>query len=247
MASPEPGVDHEASEVRRMQTSETGGGATPPRKYEESVSNAIISAYYPRVAAAADAVRSRAQGASAIASVIAGGLLGAGLLFKPSEAPFSEQVLGVAALVTWLLTSALYIQAVAAPVRSVARTQLGSDAFVDAVLDNARAERGAIERRQRWARWSSFVAMALTAATALGLLLGPQPDRVPATLSLSSAGTDALGRLCSGRPTSISGMVEVASLDSRFVVVEVAAGACQGRVMELRISSEQVLGVARRR
>lgn len=228
-----------------MQTSGTAGGATPPRKYEASVSNAIISAYYPRVAAAADAVRSRAQGASAIASVIAGGLLGAGLVANLPEAPRSVQVLGGATLVAWLLTSVLYIRAVAAPVRSLVGTQLGSDAFVDAVLDNARAERRAIEQRQGWARWASFLAMALTAATALGLLLGPEPDRVPATLSLSSAGADALGGLCSGRPTLISGMVEVASLDSRFVVVEAAAGRCQARAVELRISSEQVVGVAR--
>jgi MFS family permease len=215
-------------------------------KYAQSVSNAIISAYYPRVTAAADAARSRAQSASAIASAIAGGLLGAGLVVNLATTPAWERLLGAAALFFWLFTSVLYIRAVASPVLSVSTTQLDSDAFVDAVLENARAERQAIDHRQKWATWLSFIAMALTTATVLGFLLIPRPqERVSATLSLSGPGAEALGRLCTNRPTSISGMLDPASLDSRYVIIAAQPGACKGRVVELHISSEQVLGAAR--
>ncbi len=68
-----------------------------------------------------------------------------------------------------------------------------------------------------------------------------------ATITLSREGADAIGRLCSGRRETIDGTLNLASLDSPFVVIRAAPGSCQTKSsVGLRISSGQILGITRR-
>jgi hypothetical protein len=231
-----------------MQTSSAGSGSVASSKYAESVSNAIIEAYYPRATAAADAARSRAQGAFAITSAIAGSLLGVRLFGDLTILSDLVKRTGSAALLCWLLTAVLYLRAVATPVRTVRTTLQDRDSFVDAVLDDARAERDVIDRRQTWATRAGLVAMGLTILAVVMALLRPDAQRlVPATVSLSSAGVATVEQVCASKQKVVEGSVDVASLGSHFVTIKTTPGKCQESTVELRIPSEQVTGIVRGR
>ena len=231
-----------------MQTSGTESEGQPSTTYATSVGEAVVSAYYPRLTAAADAARSRAQGAFGIASAI--GLFGAGLLVNLSTVSVWQRLLGAVALSAWLTASALYIRAVATPISTEATAQpdVKSDvnAFVRAVLTNAAAEREAIDRRQSLATRLAMVAVVLTAVTALSLLLVPRPqEHFEGTVALSTGGIEALAKLCPRRPRTVSGSLDVSSLGSKFLIVKASPGICQEDSVDLRLSSDEVVGIAR--
>jgi MFS family permease len=215
-------------------------------KYDPSVRDAIVSAYYPRATAAADAARSRAQSAYAISSAIAGALVATGLLADLSGVEAWVKILGALALSAWFVASSLYIRAVASPVPPLeTAAQPTADAFVEAVLSNARSEREAIDSRQDTANKVSLLAMGLTASTLVFALLAPMPaEEKEAKLVLSPAGAGAITALCQGTPTVVAGNLDVSSLKTDFVVLKSAANVCGRDRVELRLPKKEIVALS---
>jgi MFS family permease len=233
-------------DVGRLKSSETPHDEPRSTRYAPPVRDAIIAAYYPRVAAAPDSARSRAQAAFAAVSAIAGALVGVGLAANLSSVTSWARVSGSLAVLAWLAATLLFVRAVSAPVKPVpTATPSDPDAFVDAVMTSARAEATAIDRRQALAARVSLGATILTALTVLLIQVIPGPlEHVKARITLSRDGVDAIGRLCPSRPEAIDGTLAVASLSSGFVEIKANPGSCKAKPVELRVSARQVLGVS---
>jgi hypothetical protein len=148
------------------------------------VRESVVQSYYPHALSVADTARSRAQSGYGIASAIATGLVAAGALGKIGQQSLLVQILGLAAVVMWVVAALLFLWAVAAPVGLVTQAQPNVSAFVGAALQLARQERDEIDRRQRFARWASTLAAFLTVMTVtVALLLSG--DRASPALSVS--------------------------------------------------------------
>jgi hypothetical protein len=206
-----------------------------PAEFDDRVIGAVAAAYYTRAATAPDQARSRAQNGFAIASFLAGGLVGAGLLSRGASVPIAVRILGACALVAWVVGAALYARAVAEPAALVeGETQESADDFVVAVLANAQEERDKIDSRRRLAQWASMAAAALTAvAVALGLLLTPGQNAESASVVLTAKGAAAVRVLCGAAGIVVHGQLDPASLDSRFISLRPDIRGCVGKQLYL--------------
>jgi hypothetical protein len=206
------------------------------------VIDAISSAYYARAVTAADLARSRAQNGFAVASFIAGGLVGAGLLSRIASVPVATRVIGACALVAWVVGAALYARAVAEPVALETGTQKSPEDFVSKVLENAKTERDNVDSRRWAAQWASVVAAALTTvAVVLGLLLTPGPETKTASVVLTAQGAAVFRVLCGVKASLVRGQLNVASLGSEFIILRSAGPGCSGRA--LRLPRSDVIGI----
>lgn len=191
------------------------------------VRTAVVGAYYPHALAVPDRARSRAQAAYGIASAIAAALVAAGVFGNLDQRSILVQVLGVAALVGWLLASGLYLIAVSRPFVPATANQASADAFVNAALAAAKAERDKIDHWQNAAGIVSGLAVVVTVATLIAALVEtPASDSKAATVALTDKGVAAVTAACRKRPTKISGSVSPSELDKEFVNMTLDAGIC---------------------
>jgi hypothetical protein len=206
------------------------------------VIDAISNAYYTRAVTAADLARSRAQNGFAVASFIAGGLVGAGLLSRIASVPVSTRIIGAFALIAWVVGATLYARAVAEPVALETGTQENPEDFVAKVLENAKAERDQVDLRRRAAQWASLVAAALTTvAVVLGFLLTPSAAVKTASIVLTAQGTVAFRILCGVETNLVHGQLNVASLGSQFIIIKPTRPGCSGR--ELHLSHSEIIEI----
>jgi hypothetical protein len=205
-----------------------------PDEIDPRVIGAIGAAYYARAATAPDLARSRAQNGFTIASFLAGGLVGAGLLSRGASVPIAVRILGACALAAWVAGAALYARAVAEPVALRTGTQKSAADFVVKVLANAQEEREKVDSRRRLAQQASMVAAALTAAAvALGILLTPGQDTQSASVVLTAQGVAAVRVLCGSGARVVHGQLDPASLDSRFISLRPDIRGCASKELHL--------------
>ena len=203
-------------------------------EFDRRVIDAVGTAYYTRAATAPDQARSRAQNGFAVASFLAAGLIGAGLLSRAASVPIAVRILGACALAAWVVGAALYARAVAEPVALKAEMQASAADFVTTVLANAQAERDKVDSRRRLAQQASMVASALTAgAVALGLLLTPGQTTERASVVLTAKGAAAVRTICGAGVRVVNGQLDPASLDSRFISLRPDIRECAGKELYL--------------
>lgn len=216
----------------------------PPGKYTPKAVDAIVSAYYPRRVSAVDTARARAQSAYAIASTLAGVLVGAGLLTTLEDRPMPVRILGIVALIGWLAAAGLYLRAVASPV-IVKRhgAQRGANNFVERVLEQSSAERDEIDARLKLANRASFFALVATAATVSLALLIADDVRERGTVVLTDSGAVSVGRICPQLPVDLVGEIKAGSIGSETLVVKADAGQCDEVAVDLVIARSAVAAV----
>ena len=204
-----------------------------------------MSAYYPRVLAAPDSARNRAQAGWGIAGAVGAALAGAGLFATEAEGG-SVLVLGLVAAALWLTASLLFIRAVAVPSKALGEgTSTTQSAFVRTVFENARSERDQVDDRQRWARWSLYSAVVATLATLL-LAAWPFFERERSwRIVLTETGYETVALICRDIPVPlpIKGPEDLFGDDP--VTVTIGAGQCQGRAATVTLPRGSITGAAR--
>jgi hypothetical protein len=209
------------------------------------VRDAVVSAYYPRALAVSDAARARAQAAYGISSAIAAALVAAGVFGHLEDRAVSVQVVGVAALVAWLVAAGLFLIAVSRPFQVATATQNSVSAFVHAALDAARVERKKVDDWQKWAAITSAVA-ALITVVALVLALAVEPPSAvrSATVRVSNTAAAALGALCTSSRNELKVSFDPASLESQLVTMKADPGQCGPTAVDVSLPRAQLLAVA---
>jgi hypothetical protein len=210
------------------------------------VLTAIVNAYYPRVLASAEAARTRAQSAYAIASAIAGALVIALITSKSQTASTAAKVLGIVALAAWLAATMLYIWAVAAPLQSQpAASTENADSFVTKALDDVERQRIEVDHLQLAANLTAILAMVLTTAAFSFLFFDTSAadPRSPGTLVLTPQGLHAVKQVCPGATRTLTGLVDRTTLEGHFVSLSPNRNTCPAELGSLRISREQVIAV----
>jgi hypothetical protein len=183
------------------------------------VITAVIGAYYPRALAATDAAHSRAQAAYSIASAIAAALVAAGVFGGLSQKLLVTQILGVAALVGWLIAAGLYLIAVSAPFQGTPAQQQTPEAFVKAVLVEASSERQEIDRWQSGARVAAAIAATLTVAAFAFAVFDAPGDNIEGIVTLTAEGRAVVATACTTEPKPIMGVISTDDLEKKFVTV----------------------------
>jgi hypothetical protein len=208
------------------------------------VIGAIGTAYYARAVAAADQARTRAQNGFAIASFLAGGLVGASLLSTLTPVSAVARIIGACALAAWIVTAALYAKAIAEPVELVSgEDQKTPEGFVKKVLENAADERDRVDARGHTAHSASLVAAAITAATVIvGLLVHRTEATEAASVVISQRGAAAFQALCGTSATLVRGKLDIASLSGEFVKLRPDSPRCGGR--NVRILRSEIVEVS---
>jgi MFS family permease len=137
----------------------------PPR-YADEVRRSIVSSYYPRLTSSPDSLRGRAHAAYAIASTVAGGIIGASLLANLSTVSSTVKTLGLAAVFGWFIAAGVYVSAVSSSVPYVESQAIADpDRFVDEILKRTREEGQLVRKRLRVANSLSIAAGLLTFVT----------------------------------------------------------------------------------
>jgi hypothetical protein len=219
------------------------------KKYPARVVDAVSQAFYSRATASPDTARARAQSAYGIASAVAGGLVGGALIAHLSSFSRPVQVLGIAALASWLAAMSLYVHAVAFPVVWPSGPDPeGQDAFIDEVVERAVHERKHIDQRQLRANITAASAMLLTATTfVLALVLGTASPSFPAVVHVSNVEVIRPSALCSLRGNTISGQVSEKSLAQELLRIRPDSGECDRTVTALYIPASAVVRIERTR
>jgi hypothetical protein len=213
-----------------------------------SVTQGITNAYYPQTIAQAETARSRAQAAFSISSAIATTLVGLGIFSNFRALRGVVQLVGMLALIAWVVTAGLFIRAVAVPVqrKGLRESQTTYD-FANSILRNAVAERDEVDRRQGHARIASIIAAILTFATlASATAVRPQPKLTSVEVVVSADAAKMLERVCTNRPSIPRGKVDTKSLSGNFIPVKLDAGVCRKDLVTVTFRKEQVLGIASR-
>ncbi|HLA13573.1 MAG TPA: hypothetical protein VJZ25_00995 [Gemmatimonadaceae bacterium] len=213
--------------------------------FDETATTAVMNAYYPRVLAAPDSARNRAQAGWGIAGAVGTALAGAGVFATDGEGR-SVLVLGFLAIFLWLTASLLFIRAVAVPSKAVGEgTSTSHSGFVRTVFENARSERDQVDDRQKWARRALYSAVTATLAT---LLVAVWPF-TQATRSwriiLTDKGYETVALLCGeiSLPLPVEGPHDLLGADQ--VTLTVDAEHCHGRTVTLTLPRDLIAAAAR--
>jgi hypothetical protein len=212
---------------------------------DEEVHKTLVDAYYRRVVDAPEAARRRAQNAYAVTGATAAGVATVGAFSDLADQPLEVQILGPLVLVAWLVTAGLYMWAVGAPYENPAAhtTVTGPNAFRDAVMDSAEAERDEIDRRQTIARGAAIAAVLLTlGVAALTLVLPAKSAFEDATLRLEPSARAALSELCERDLPSVlkSPLVDPGSLADATIDVKFLAGTCREQEVTTSLQKDEV-------
>jgi len=215
--------------------------------YAPEVRNSVVAAYYPRLTASPDTVRARAQAAYAIASTIAGGLVGASLLTNPANVSDLVKLLGGLALLVWLAAAGLYIFAVGSKVPDVMlKTVDDPNEFVHNIIEQTRKERKTIEWRLRCANTVAAAAAILTTLTFVFALENERGDQVDAIVTVDAATTGHLATACGAHQSTLTGDVSLRSLNSQYVDIQLTQGSC-ARLVRVFVPRAAVLSIQVRR
>lgn len=216
---------------------------------DEKTLDVIIQAYFPRFLAEPDNARTRAQTAYTIASATAAALVAAGALGDIQSYAWPVEVLGLLAVLGWVWAAYRFMKVT----REVTRRRKETvEAVRDStpgkwakdVLARVRADIREIDARLADALWATKAALIFTVLAFAAVLLFPAQPTRDATVALTDEGNAAVGEACSESVTTLSGELQLGSLDDDYVVIEVPAGACQAdESVEVRIPPAQVEAV----
>ncbi|HEX5983536.1 MAG TPA: hypothetical protein VFY69_04950, partial [Solirubrobacterales bacterium] len=146
-------------------TDRTGQPSSPQSEIEDTVYQTVADAYYRKAIETPTAARANSQNAYTIAAAVAAAVVTAGAFADLAGEPAGVRILGVCALLAWLITAGLFMYAVAAP---YLRTEDEPNKvntkfdFVLAAMTNARNEAATINHRQLYARSAATLASLLT-------------------------------------------------------------------------------------
>lgn len=211
--------------------------------YAREVQDSIVAAHYPRLTASPDTVRARAQAAYAIASTIAGGLIGASLLTNPANVSDLVKVLGALALLMWLVATGLYVSAVGSKVPDVAPETVDDlNNFVHKVIEQTRKERRTVERRLRYANTVAIAATILTTLTFIFALANERGDQVDAIIAVDTATAGRLATACGVHQATLVGQVSLKSLNSQYVDIQLTQDSCP-RLVRVFVPRAAVLSI----
>ncbi|WP_158714807.1 hypothetical protein [Streptomyces erythrochromogenes] len=217
-----------------------GKSNIPDRLGSEAV-GPILSEHYPRLVRAPDASRSRAQNAFAIASAAAGSVTAALLVTQSNQLDPVGVFLVAGALAAWFLASAIYISAVAIPLRHAPKTQ-AADALAARVLKDAWDDHVFVDRLTLTANCVAMIALCLTVAGFLTMVMR-EPSTVPGKILLAPSLSKELANQCKGvAPESLSGSIERRSLQLKWLVVHTNSETCPRNIV-LRLPQSQIYGV----
>jgi hypothetical protein len=207
------------------------------------VHEAVISAYYEYEIAGVDRARSRAESAYAVTGALATGLLGIGLLTTLESASAWVRLVGTAAFLVATFAALLYARAIGDRRRHMTSPQdpPNADTFVDHVIESIDHEAADVEHGRRVASRVSLVAVGLAVATLITALVLP-PASARSRITLTSEAAAAVTALCGGNATTLTGFLELASVDRPFLVLTVTDGACRSRKLYLPRTGVLIVG-----
>jgi len=210
----------------------------------EDVRKAVVDAYYPRALTVSDNARGRAQAAYGVASAIAAALVAAGVFGDLGERTTAVQVLGVAALVAWLIAAGLFLFALSAPFYETPPPQEGAGAFVYSVLDAASRERRNVDQWSTRARWTSIAAGLLTVlAFGLAVFSDPPSKTREGRITLMAASTEAVADRCPRLSATFAGRLDKADLEKEFVSITPDGAVCGEEGAVISVPRAQVRAV----
>jgi hypothetical protein len=207
---------------------------------------AVADAYYSRAFNAPDTIRSRAQTGFNLATLIASGLLAAGVFanLQNSTAHFRYGAMVVVGL--WIAAIALSVLAATRPFNdpSEGKTIESTADWVKHVAEQSLAERNDILRWQRFATWTSVGALAATLALVGWWMLSPSIGRVASRLALNTPGVTAYYQACGVKLKNFTISVERDSLTSEELVLFPSSTECHGSKRTVRIPRGDVQSIA---
>jgi hypothetical protein len=222
---------------------ENGGDA---EELPVTVDNAITTAYYTRAFNLPDTVRARAQTAFSIATVIATGLLAAGVFsnFSDSSTGFHHGGIGVLGL--WLIASALSIRAATMSYKDPGQGESAESGlpWVKHVTNSSLEERGKVLWWQRAGTWASFAALAATVVLVGWWLASPSYATVRAQLVLTRDGQAAYAQLCGARTSVVDARVRSKTLDADQVVLTPIQPPCHANGETIELPREAIAATA---
>jgi hypothetical protein len=228
-----------------LSTSRPDDAHNPGRPATTAV-EAVAAAYYTNEIGAAAAARERAQRSYAIAGALATTLLAAGAFTGIADRSALIKGVGLAALVLWGFTAALYARAIATPVEQLEREKfLDPEGFVEHALAVARTERQSVDGRLSDAQICAAFASLATLATLLLAFFLPA-ERTGRSVVISERGRETVGLACAIDPstTVLPGEVESSSLSQEYLRVHISGGACdKSATVDLLLPKGDVLGV----
>jgi hypothetical protein len=216
----------------------------PQARVSAAARDEVVKAFYPSLLSAGQAARDRAQSAFSIASAITAVLVAGGAFADIGRRSDWLKGLGLLTLAAWVATAFLFLRAVASPVASPNQADVSSEDFARAVLANSRAERDAVQSRQRTALWTSGGAMILTLML---LLFTSTPDNFRghrARLSLTQAGDLAASAVCPTVAEPVVGDVDANRLGGAFIQIRNVSCAGHATRLWLMVSSVRAIGSA---
>jgi hypothetical protein len=216
-----------------------------PEAIDKDALKSIIGAVYPTMLAEPATVRTRAQSAYAIASAIATALITAGVLADIAEFSLWVQVLGTAAVATWMFTAAMFIN-ISRRVTKIPRVEgdqlLTETEFVSQALNLAVTEAEALESQLSQAAKATHSALALTAlALFLAAFMPIESQNPVSSVQLTAAGTALVKQACPGATERISGELKVATLADDYA--ELVTEECGDEAVTLRIPPKYIASV----
>ncbi|BAJ28064.1 MULTISPECIES: hypothetical protein [Kitasatospora] len=217
----------------------------------ERVIDAVVGpageAYYSDRVRSGSAARVRAQAAQSTITLFAGGLVATLTFTALADRPVITQVSGIVAVSLWMVAAVMYLRAVALPVPALAwgggvTSRLN---LIEMVLEKADQEAAHVDRRQRGANAIAVLALIASAITvALGVLVGPAENSANGTVAVSQSYNNVLQELCGLSGNKVSGRIDISSLNSQFIKVEVSIGHCADGSTTLRIPKSEVTAIS---
>ena len=182
---------------------------------------ALIAAYYATLADLGASARSRAQQAFTITSALAGSVAVAALVGGDLNRLWLMRLASLVAFVLWAVAACLYVYAVASPVKPPQAESLLTWAdWSDYVVSESKAERAAVDRRQRWANSVAVLAVVATTLMLVIALMWPAPSPPERSGEVLLSDRGLLAEYCLRRVSRIEGSIREFDNSDQFIVIE---------------------------
>lgn len=203
----------------------------------------VSESYYTERVKSGGSARLRAQAAQSTVSLFVGGVIAAFSVTALRDGPPVSRWAAAVAVCCWLLSSALYMRAVAAPVKDPIYEQRAKDRndLVDKVLEHTLGEVRQIDLRQKQANFVAMMAIVATCVafvTAVTVVGGPLMK--PGEAVVAPAYLASLRAACPGSSGVLIGSIESDTIDQAFVMIEVSAAQCGGRSAQIYVPQADV-------
>jgi hypothetical protein len=217
-----------------------------PVSSKDSFREPLLTAYTSNLLAGPEAVRQRAQQTATLAVALAAAIVAAGALGVFSQRPLWVQALGVSALVLWIASGLVYFRIVAGIQAARLAAPLPSEEqFLRAIVAMFGREREIAARRlSRAALLTGAALVVTTAAVVTALFVDKQPERTTSQVVLTHVGQMVVGDACGLTvPSNVNAEVVESELDSFYIELRLAPGACGANETTVRVRRDAILGI----